>query len=103
VSQDFEAKVAIVTGAAGGIGRATVAALASGGARIVATDLKDAPIEETAALVEQAGGEVLTAAHDVRSWDDWQRVVAEATSRFGGIDILVNNAGFEGVVAPIPD
>jgi NAD(P)-dependent dehydrogenase (short-subunit alcohol dehydrogenase family) len=103
VSQDFEAKVAIVTGAAGGIGRATVAALASGGARIVATDLKDAPIEETAALVEQAGGEVLAAAHDVRSWDDWQRVVAEATSRFGGIDILVNNAGIEGVVAPIPD
>jgi NAD(P)-dependent dehydrogenase (short-subunit alcohol dehydrogenase family) len=103
MSQRFEGRVAIVTGAAGGIGRATVAALAEGGARVVATDLKDAPIEETAALVEASGGEVLTAAHDVRSWSDWQRVIAEGASRFGGIDYLVNNAGIEGAVAPIDD
>lgn len=103
MSQRFEGKVAVVTGAAGGIGRATVAALARGGARVVATDLKDAPIHETAALVEQVGGELLTVSADVRSWDDWQRVVAESTSRFGGIDALVNNAGIEGTVATIPD
>lgn len=103
MSQRFEGKVALVTGAAGGIGSATAAALAAGGARVVATDLKDAPIDETAARVEQAGGEVLTAAHDVRSWADWQRVVGESTSRFGGIDYLVNNAGIEGAIGSITD
>ena len=103
MSQRFEGKVAIVTGAAGGIGRATVERFARDGARVVATDLKDAPIDETAAAVEQAGGEILTAAHDVRSWDDSQRVVAEGASRFGGIDYLVNNAGIEGAVAPIDE
>jgi len=103
MSQRFEGKVAVVTGAAGGIGRAAVAALAEGGARVVATDLKDTPIEETAALVEASGGEVLTVAHDVTSWSDWQRVVAEGASRFGAINYLVNNAGIEGAVAPIDE
>lgn len=103
MSQRFEGKVALVTGAAGGIGRATVVRLAGEGARVVATDLKDAAIDETAAAVEAAGGDVLTAAHDVASWDDWQRVVAESGSRFGGIDFLVNNAGVEGAVAPLEE
>ena len=54
-------------------------------------------------MVEAAGAEVVTAAHDVSRWSDWERVVAEAVSRFGGVDFLVNNAGIEGVVAPIED
>jgi NAD(P)-dependent dehydrogenase (short-subunit alcohol dehydrogenase family) len=99
----FEGRVVVVTGAAGGIGRAVVERFVRDGARVVATDLKDAPIEETAAAVEQVGGEVLTAAHDVSSWDDWQRVIAESASRFGGIDYLVNNAGTEGVVAALDE
>jgi NAD(P)-dependent dehydrogenase (short-subunit alcohol dehydrogenase family) len=103
MTQRFEGKVALVTGAAGGIGRATVECLSRGGARVVATDLKDAAIDETAAAVERAGGEVLTAAHDVSSWGDWQRVVAQAVSRFGGVDYLVNNAGIEGAIAGIED
>ncbi len=103
MSQRFEGKVVVVTGAAGGIGRATVERFARDGARVVATDLKDAPIDETAAVVEAAGGEVLTAAHDVSSWDDWQRVMAESASRFGGIDYLVNTAGIEGAVAAIDE
>ena len=103
MSKQFEGKVVIVTGAAGGIGRATVERFVREGARVVATDLKDAPIEETAAAVEQAGGEVLTAAHDVSSWEDWQRVIAETTRRFGGVDFLINNAGTEGAVAPIEE
>ncbi len=85
MSKRFEGRVVVVTGAAGGIGRATVERFARDGARVVATDLKDAPIEETAAAIEKIGGEVLTAAHDVSCWDDWQRIVAGSESRFGGI------------------
>lgn len=103
MSKRFEGRVVVVTGAAGGIGRATVERFARDGARVVATDLKDAPIEETAAAVEKIGGEVLTAAHDVSCWADWQRIVAESESRFGGIDYLVNNAGIEGAVSTIEE
>lgn len=99
----FDGQVALVTGAAGGIGRATVARLAREGARILATDLKDAPLDETASLVEAAAGEIATAAHDVTRLEAWQRIVDEARHRFGGIDLVVNNAGIEGVVAPIED
>ncbi len=97
----LDGRVAIVTGAAGGIGRATALRLASEGARIVASDLKDSPLDETARVVEQAGGEIVGVEHDVTRADQWQRVVSEATARFGGVDILVNNAGIEGAVAPI--
>jgi 3alpha(or 20beta)-hydroxysteroid dehydrogenase len=103
MNKRFEGRVVVVTGAAGGIGRATVERFVRDGARVVATDLKDASIEETAASVEKLGGEVLTAAHDVSSWDDWQRVIAESASRFGGVDYLVNNAGIEGAVAAIDE
>lgn len=94
-------RVAIVTGAAGGIGRATALRLAADGARVVASDLKDAAIDETAAAVEAAGGEAIAVPHDVTRSDDWARVVAEAHGRFGALDVLVNNAGIEGAVAPI--
>jgi NAD(P)-dependent dehydrogenase (short-subunit alcohol dehydrogenase family) len=103
MSGRFEDKVVIITGAAGGIGRATVERFILEGARVVATDLKDTPIEEVAAAAEASGGEILTAAHDVTSSEDWQRIVAEAESRFGGVDYLINNAGIEGAVAPIDE
>lgn len=101
MSTRFEDRVAIVTGAAGGIGRATAVRLASEGARVVATDLKDSPIDDTARAVEGAGGEIVVVEHDVTRSDQWQRVVSEATARFGGVDWLVNNAGIEGAIAPI--
>jgi 3alpha(or 20beta)-hydroxysteroid dehydrogenase len=94
-------KIALVTGAAGGIGRATAERLARDGARILATDLKDSALDETATAVERAGGEIAIAEHDVARWGDWQRVISQASSRFGGIDCLVNNAGIEGAVASI--
>jgi len=102
-SRRLAGKVALVTGAAGGIGRATTLRLAQEGAAVLATDLKDTPIEETAAAVEGVAGEVATADHDVTHLADWQRVVSQAVSRFGGLDLLVNNAGIEGVVASIED
>lgn len=103
MSSRFQGKVAVITGAAGGIGRATALRFAQEGARVLATDLKDAPIEETAAALEPSGAEFATAAHDVSSWDDWQRVISEAASRFGGVDHLVNNAGVEGHVGALDE
>jgi NAD(P)-dependent dehydrogenase (short-subunit alcohol dehydrogenase family) len=80
-------KVAIVTGAAQGIGRAIAGALAAEGARIVVADLRGA--EEAAATYPDGVG--VTA--DVAREDDVARMVAEVRERCGGIDVLVNNAG----------
>jgi NAD(P)-dependent dehydrogenase (short-subunit alcohol dehydrogenase family) len=83
----LDGKVAVVTGAAQGIGRALADGLAAEGARIVVADLRGA--EEAAASYD--GGIGLTV--DVSSEDDVQRMVDETVSQAGGLDILVNNAG----------
>jgi len=100
MSKRFAGKVAVVTGAAGGIGRATVVRLAGEGAQVLATDLAGTPLDETASA---ADGAVATAAHDVTRWEDWQRVMADATNRFGGVDCLVNNAGIEGPIGALDE
>ncbi|HXQ53726.1 MAG TPA: glucose 1-dehydrogenase [Stellaceae bacterium] len=84
-------KVAVITGAAIGIGRAYAQRLAEDGAHIVIADVQ--PGGETAALVKQAGREALEVRCDVSSPEDWARLAAEVEHRFGGCDILVNNAG----------
>ena len=89
-------QVAIVTGASRGIGRAIAIALAERGANVaVAARTEPVPgtIEETAALVEKAGGRALPIEMNVASEADVQRTVEETMARFGRIDILVNNAG----------
>jgi NAD(P)-dependent dehydrogenase (short-subunit alcohol dehydrogenase family) len=87
-------KVVIVTGAARGIGQAYAVALARDGARVVACDVK--PCDETVSLVEQAGGQVVSAVTDVTK-DVSTRALAElAVSRFGAIHGLVNNAALYG-------
>lgn len=101
MAERFVGKTVIVTGAAGGIGQATVALLAREGARIVAVDLKQSPLDEALALATSAGAEAIAVEADVTVPDDVQRYVDEAIARFGGIDALFNNAGIEGVVAPI--
>jgi 3(or 17)beta-hydroxysteroid dehydrogenase len=80
-------KVALVTGAASGIGRATALALAEAGAAVVAIDLS-AP--------DLPGESLLCLAHDVTDETAWERAVAETVERFGGLDVLVNNAGIGG-------
>lgn len=99
----FEGKVAIVTGAAGGIGRAVAELLARDGARIVAVDRDAAALDGVLGLVAAAGSEALGVAADVSLADDARRYVADGVSRFGGIDYLVNNAGVEGIVRPLED
>jgi NAD(P)-dependent dehydrogenase (short-subunit alcohol dehydrogenase family) len=102
MSGRVEGKIALVTGAAGGLGRAICLTLAREGARIVATDR-----DETggAALVEEigaAGGEAQFLAHDVTDEEAWRGVIAAVRNRFGRLDILVNNAGI-GLTAPVTE
>lgn len=85
-----DGKVAIVTGAASGLGRASAVMLAREGARVVLTDI-DA--EKGAHAAAAIGGEATFMAHDVTSEDDWRRVVADTVDRFSRLDVLVNNAG----------
>jgi len=89
----LESRVAIVSGAAKGIGAETAKALAGEGAVVVITDRLTAEGEATAEAIRASGGEAHFMAHDVTSEDDWVRVVDETASRFGGLHVLVNNAG----------
>jgi len=86
-------KVAIVTGAAGGIGSATALALSAEGARAVLADLDGAKLAEVARQIGAAGGEAEAVVADVSDPGDAERVVDAAVARFGRIDVLVNNAG----------
>src|SRR5579859_2450338 len=101
----LDGKVAVVTGGASGIGRASCVLFASEGARVVVADLPGTAVDETVATIQKAGGEAVAAVGDVRSLDDAERVVGVAVSHFGGIDVLFNNAGVEfvGSIEDTPD
>ncbi|MEO1060038.1 MAG: SDR family oxidoreductase [Actinomycetota bacterium] len=99
----LDGKVALVSGAAGAIGVAVVGRLAHEGAAVVATDLRGAPVGDAVAAATRNGGKAVAIEADVTSSADWDRAVAEAVDRFGGLDVLVNNAGIEGEVAPVTE
>ena len=89
----LDGKVAIVTGAGGGIGRATAVRMAEEGARLVCADLATDDNEATAALVREAGSEALTVRADVSIAEECAAMVESAESAFGRLDVLFNNAG----------
>ena len=89
----FEGKVAIVTGGASGIGRATALRLASEGASVLVADRDESMGAETVGLIEAAGGAASFEVVDVRSEDSVAAMVATAVERYGGLDVAHNNAG----------
>jgi len=91
-------KVAIITGAAGGMGKADAILFAKEGAKVAITDLQEDKIQEVVKEIVESGGEAIGFAQDVSSEEDWIRIVKETVERFGKIDILVNNAGISSAI-----
>ncbi|MFT3965826.1 MAG: glucose 1-dehydrogenase [Sphingobium sp.] len=93
-------KVAIVTGAAQGMGESHARLFAREGAKVVLTDVND---EAGSALAAEIGGDALFVRHDVARSKGWADVVEQAEARFGTVNVLVNNAGVIGPVKGLPD
>ena len=102
IDLELENKVAVVTGAGGGIGREMALALAAEGASIVVNDIgvsltgdggSNSPAEETCGLITQKGGQAIISNESVSTWDSAQLIIKKAIDTYGKIDIVINNAG----------
>ena len=100
----LENKVAIITGAAGGMGEAEAKLFATEGARVLLTDVQGDKLRAVVDQIRLAGNIADYIVHDVSSESSWQEVVKTAMHLYGKIDILVNNAGVTGnLLAPMQD
>ena len=86
-------KIAIVTGAAGGLGKAQALLLVKEGAKVAVTDIDETQGKRVSEEINGQGGEAIFIQHDVSSETQWERVISETLEKFGKLDILVNNAG----------
>lgn len=96
-------KVAVITGASSGIGRAMALMFAAEGAAVVLTARREALLQEVAAAVKQNGGHAEIVVGNVALPETHQRTIDMATSRFGGLDIAINNAGIVGACKPLAE
>ncbi len=93
--ESFAGKVAFVTGAANGIGRAAALALARKGAGVVVADVSEQGNQDTARMIEEAGGRTLAVRCDVSQAEDVKAALGQAVETFGRLDFAFNNAGVE--------
>src|SRR3954452_3364735 len=100
---DFTGKVALVTGGGNGIGRATCAAFARHGAKVVVVDRDAAGSQATAGIIRQNGGDAIAVTADVTRSADVKAYVKATIAKYGRIDCFFNNAGIEGKVAHTAD
>lgn len=100
---DLTGKVAVITGAASGMGRAASILFAKQGANVVVADLNTKAGEEVAAEASKAGPRCVFQRTDVSEEADVKAMIARAVSEFGKLDILFNNAGIGGAVGPLED
>ena len=97
----FTGKVALVTGAAGGIGRATAVAFAAEGARVAILDRTSEVLKDAEAAARALGGDVMALACDVSSPEQVEDAVRRVVERFGRLDVAFNKAGIENEAAPL--
>ena len=102
-SGSFAGKVAFVTGAANGIGRAAALAFAREGASVVVADISEQGNQETARMIEEAGGRALAVKCDVSRGDDVKAALEKTVETFGRLDFAFNNAGVEQPITPAAD
>ena len=103
MSKQLQGRVALVTGAGSGIGKAAAVLLASEGARVGALGRTEDELLETVKEIGDNGGEATVVVADISRPDDMQRAVAEVVDRWGRLDIVFANAGINGVWAPIEE
>ncbi|MFD2570067.1 SDR family oxidoreductase [Spirosoma soli] len=101
--KDMEGKVAFITGAGSGIGKAAALLLAKEGAKVVALSRTQDEVDQTVDEIKKVGGQGIAIAADISSPDDMQRAYTEVERQYGRLDIVFANAGINGVWAPIDE
>ncbi len=103
MTEEFAGKVALITGAGSGIGRAVALQLAAGGARVVLQDLKEDAARSTADAIVGSGGTASVVTGDVSKPEDVKKAIQHAVSTYGALHLAFNNAGIGGPSGPLAD